>query len=154
MSRPRGGFRIESTVDVDRSPAEVFAFLADTSNFRAVDPALVDYSPSGRLSEGLQGTMAHRRGWMVARTTWIVTEHDAPSSLVVEIHGSGYAMTEAATLESLAGGTRATFVETVWPTSLAGRLLVALSGGVMRRDLRGRAERLKAVLEQLVDRST
>ena len=110
MSEPRGGFRIESTFDVDRSPAEVLAFVADTANFGVV-----------------------------------------PRSLVVEIHGSGYGMTEAATLGPIADRTRATFVETVWPTSLAGRLLVALSGGVIRRDLRPRSERLRAVLEQPVD---
>jgi carbon monoxide dehydrogenase subunit G len=154
MSGPRGGFRIESAFQIDRSPAEVFAFLADTANFRVVDPALVDYSPTGQLRAGLQGTMAHRRGWLVARTRWTVTEHDAPRSLVVEIRGSGYGMTETATLEPTEGGTRATFVERVWPTSLAGRLLVALSGGIMRRDLRARAERLKAVLEQPDDIST
>jgi hypothetical protein len=72
MSEPSRGFRIGSSFEVDRSPAEVFAFLADTANFPVVDPALVDYSPTGLLSAGLQGTMAHRRGWIVARTTWTV----------------------------------------------------------------------------------
>jgi carbon monoxide dehydrogenase subunit G len=148
MSGPREGFRIESTFQIDRPPAEVFAFLADSANIRAVDPALVDFSPTGQLSSSSHGTMAHRRGWMVARTTWTVTERDDPRSLVVEIHGAGYGMTEAAILEPADGGTRATFVDTVWPTSLAGRLLVALSSGIMRRDLRDRAERLRAALEQ------
>lgn len=148
MTGPGRGFRLESTFDIERSPAEVFAFLADTTNFRSVDPALVDYAPTGQLSAGLKGTMAHRRGWMIARTTWTVTEHDAPRSLVVELKGMGYGMTEAANLEPVAGGTRATLVERVWPTSLAGRLLVALSGGVMRRDLRARTARFRAALEQ------
>lgn len=147
MSEPGGGFRIESTLDLQRPPADVFAFLADTANFRAVDPALVDYTPEGLLRPGLQGTMTHRRGPFRAPTTWKVTELDAPRSLVVEIHGMGYAMTEAATLEAFDGGTRATFVDRVWPTSLSGRLLVALSGGIMRRDLRARAQRLQGLLE-------
>ena len=151
MSGPRGGFRIESTFQIDRSPAEVFAFLADPANIRLVDSALVDFSPTGQLSAGRQGTMAHRRGWLVARTRWTVTEHDAPRSLVVEIQGSGYGMTEAAILKPAGGGTSATFVDTVWPTSLPGRLLVAFSGGIMRRDLRARAERLRAVLQEPVD---
>jgi hypothetical protein len=38
-------------------------------------------------------------------------------------------------------------VDRVWPTSVAGRVLVALSGGIMRRDLRARSARLKALLE-------
>ncbi len=152
MSEPAGGFELESTFVVGRSPDEVFAFLADTANFRAVDPALVDYTPTGLLSAGLRGTFAHRRGPMVARTTWTVTEHDAPRRLVVELRGMGYGMTEDATLEPVEGGTRATFVERVWPTSLAGRLLVTLSGGVMRRDLRARTQRLRAILKQPEDR--
>jgi hypothetical protein len=115
MSEPGGGFRLESTLDLELPPADVFAFLADMANFR---------------------------------------ELDAPRSLVVEIHGMGYAMTEAATLEAFDGGTRATFVDRVWPTSFPGRLLVALSGGVMRRDLRTRAGRLKAALERADNPST
>jgi carbon monoxide dehydrogenase subunit G len=147
MSEPGGGFRLESTFDVRRSREDVFAFLADTANFRAVDPALVGYSPDGLLHAGLKGTMTHRRGPLLARTAWRVTEFDAPGSVVVEIRGMGYGMSEAATLESVDGGTRATFVERVWPTSMAGRLLVALSGGVMRRNLRARAGRLQMLLE-------
>lgn len=63
-------------------------------------------------------------------------------------------MTEAATLEPTEGGTRATFVDRVWPTSPAGRILVALSGGIMWRDLQARAERLRAALEQPDDFAT
>ena len=84
---------------------------------------------------------------MVARTTWRVTGFEPPGSLEVEIAGMGYGMTEAADLEATETGTRARFVDRVWPTSLAGRVLVALSGGIMRRDLRARAARLKALLE-------
>jgi hypothetical protein len=77
-----------------------------------------------------------------------VTALDAPSRLVVELRGMGYQMTEAIELESSPLGTRARFVERVWPTSLAGRLMVALSGGVMRRDLAKRRALLKTVVEQ------
>jgi hypothetical protein len=56
-------------------------------------------------------------------------------------------MTETAELKAIPTGTRARFVDRVWPTTLPGRLLVALSGGIMRRDLRARAARLKALLE-------
>jgi hypothetical protein len=76
-----------------------------------------------------------------------VTGFARPGHLEVEIAGMGYGMTEAADLEASATGTRARFVDRVWPTSIAGRVLVALSGGIMRRDLRARAARLKAALE-------
>jgi carbon monoxide dehydrogenase subunit G len=144
---PDGGFTLSTQLDVARSPEDVFAFLADIDSFRALDPALIECTPSGRLEAGLSGTFAHRRGGMTARTTWRVTVFAPPHLLEVAIRGAGYEMTERADVAGDGSGTRATFVDRVWPTSLAGRVLVALSGGIMRRDLLARAERLKAILE-------
>jgi hypothetical protein len=121
--------------------------LIDPNHFRAIDPAMLEFGPPGPLSPGSEGWSKHRRGGMTARTTYRVTAFDAPSRLEVAISGMGYAMTESAELEAIPAGTRARFVDRVWPTALPGRLLVALSGGIMRRDLRARATRLKALLE-------
>ena len=147
---PDRGFELTFDVEVARPPADVFAFLADGESFRAVDPALVDYGPPGPLTAGGEGWFKHRRGGMTARTTFRVTRFEAPTRLEVAISGIVYAMTEAAELEPTSTGTRARFVDRVWPTSLPGRLLVALSGGVMRRDLANRAARLAALLEPRV----
>jgi hypothetical protein len=108
---------------------------------------MLDYGPDGALMPGGKGWFKHRRGGMTATTTFRVTDFDSPRRLEVAISGMGYAMTEAAELEATTTGTRARFVDRVWPTTLPGRLLVALSGGIMRRDLRARAGRLKAILE-------
>jgi hypothetical protein len=147
----RGGFAVERVLDIDRAPSDVFDFLADTASFPAVDLALVDYQPRGRLVEGLEGTFTHRRGGMTARTTWRVEELVAPTRLRVSIAGLGYGMESLAELardgDGEGEGTVARFVDAVWPTNLYGRVLVALSGGIMRRDLRARADRLKAILE-------
>jgi hypothetical protein len=147
MGAPVRGFELTYELDLARQPADVFALLADTGSFRAVDPALIDFGPPGALAAGAEGWFKHRRGGMTARTTFRVTEFDAPRRFEVAISGMGYSMTEAAELEAVATGTHARFVDRVWPTSLPGRLLVALSGGIMRRDLRARAARLKALLE-------
>ena len=143
----RSGFEIETSVDIARSTVDVFAFLASTRSFKAVDPALVEFEPEGDLRPGLTGTFLHRRGGLPARSTWLVVESDPPRRLAVEIRGMGYGMTEEAMLKPQGDGTRATFVDRVWPTSLPGRLLVALSGRIMRRDLRARSERLRKILE-------
>jgi hypothetical protein len=148
VSEDRGGFAIESTLELTRPPDEVFDYLADTRSFKEVDAALVEFEPQGRLEYGMTGRFLHRRNGLPARSTWHVIELDAPRRLSVEIRGMGYGMTEAADLEATPSGTRVRFVDRVWPTSLAGRVMVALSGGVMRRDLRARAERLRAILEQ------
>ncbi|MEO5704532.1 MAG: SRPBCC family protein [Candidatus Limnocylindrales bacterium] len=144
---PDGGFALDHDVEVARHPEDVFAFLTDEAGIRAVDPALVDYGPPGPLGEGATGWFKHRRGGMTARTTFRVTAFEPPHRIEVAISGMGYAMTESAVLEAMAAGTRARFVDRVWPTNLPGRVLVALSGGIMRRDLRARSARLKAILE-------
>src|SRR5437867_4160142 len=146
---PDRGFELTFELDVARPPGEVFALLVDPDYFRALDPAMREYGPAGALTAGSEGWFKHRRGGMTAKTTFRVTDFDSPRRLEVAISGMGYAMTEAAELEATSAGTRARFVDRVWPTTLPGRLLVALSGGIMRRDLRARAGRLKAILERV-----
>ena len=135
-------------LDLARPPEAVFELLIDTEQFRAVDPALVDHGPRGRLAATSEGWFRHRRGGLTARTTYRVTAFEAPRRLEVSISGMGYGMTESAVLEATATGTKARFVDRVWPTTLPGRLLVALSGGIMRRDLEARSARLRALLER------
>lgn len=144
---PDRGFELSFELDVARAPGDVFAMLVDPDHFRVLDPAMLDYGPKGPLGSGSEGWFKHRRGGMTARTTYRVSAFDDPSRLEVTISGMGYAMTESAELEAIPTGTRARFVDRVWPTTLPGRLLVALSGGIMRRDLRARAARLKSLLE-------
>ena len=139
--------QVDHEIEIERSPADVFAFLADGDSFRVVDAALVESSWTGPLRPDATGTFVHRRGGLTARTTWAVAELDAPRRLSVEIRGTGYAMEETATLDATVRGTRLRFVDTVWPTSMLGRLLVLASSGIMRGDLRKRAARLKAARE-------
>ena len=57
-------------------------------------------------------------------------------------------MDEIATLSADGSGTRASFVDMVRPTSIGGRVMVAFSSGIMRRDLDRRARLMKAALEE------
>ena len=139
---------IRHEIELGRSPEEVFDFLVDTSKFPVLDTALIEYAPHERMRLGLRGTFAHRRARMIARSTWEVAEFEPPSRLRVTIRGMGYEMDETVTLTPSALGARATFVDTVRPTTLPGRLMVALSGCIMRRDLDARARRLERVLGQ------
>lgn len=143
---PSGGFVIERDVEIARDVAAVFGFLTDPTKFGVVDHALVSVEPMTPMALGAGGRMTHRRGGMTARTTWAVTAFDPPRALTVEIRGSGYVMTEAAVLVPASDGTRIRFVDRIWPTSSMGRILVALSRGIMERDLRARATRLVAAL--------
>jgi carbon monoxide dehydrogenase subunit G len=138
---------IRHEIEVARSPEAVFDFLVDTESFRVIDRALVSFEPGGLMHVGLRGSFVHRRGGMTARSTWEVVELERPSRIRVAVKGSGYEMDEIATLSAVGSGTRAAFVDVVRPATLAGRVMVALSGGIMRRDLDRRARLLKAALE-------
>jgi carbon monoxide dehydrogenase subunit G len=139
---------IRHEIEVRRPPELVFDFLTDTASFPVLDRAVVSWTPDGAMRVGLHGTFVHRRGFATARTTWTVEELERPSRVRVAIQGSGYEMEETATLAMGEGGTRVTFVDTVRPTSIAGRVMVALSGAIMRRDLRARSALLKSTLEE------
>jgi hypothetical protein len=47
VTERRGGFAIESELDIGRPQAEVFEYLADTDSFTALDKALVEFEPQG-----------------------------------------------------------------------------------------------------------
>jgi polyketide cyclase/dehydrase/lipid transport protein len=145
---PDGGFEFRYEIDLPREPGAVFAFLISPEGLHGVDPALVDYGPPGAITAGGSGWFKHRRGGMTARTTFRVNLFEPPHRLEVQISGMGYGLAETAELEATQTGTRARFVDRVWPTSLPGRLFVALSGGILRRDLQARSARLRRLLEE------
>jgi hypothetical protein len=139
---------IRETVAVARGPREVFDFLANQDNWARMDPALQDLEPRGGVILGRRGTMSRRVLPLVTVTTsWEVTAIEPGARLGMRITGNGYTLEESITTEAGATGTLATFTDTLTPTSGAGRLLVALSGPFIRRDLRARSRRLKALLE-------
>jgi hypothetical protein len=138
---------IRHEVDVARPPEDVFDFLVDTDSFRVIDRALVSFEPDGLMYVGLRGRFVHRRGGMTARSTWEVLELVRPSRIRVAVRGLGYEMDEVATLSALGSGTRVSFADVVHPTTRAGKVMVALSGGIMRRDLEQRSRLLKDRLE-------
>jgi hypothetical protein len=135
------------TMRIVRGPDDVFGFLVDQANWAAVDPALVDLAPQGALALGRSGTVTRRVAGMRVTTTWEVTEFEPGARLAIRIVGRGYQLVEATTLTAADGGTEATVVDTLSPTSLFGRAFVAMSGSFIRRDLRDRAARLKGLLE-------
>jgi len=139
---------IEGHVGIAATPQRVFDVLADPTTWFRIDPTLVDVTPRERLVLGMTGTMRNRRGpGLIATATWTTTELISGARLVQQLTGFGYELTEAVTLEPDALGTRMSVVDSLTPTSLAGRAMVALSRGVMERDLHARFRRLKALLE-------
>jgi len=137
----------EHSLQIGRSSAQVYAFLVEQDSWAALDPATVDITPRGEVHTGMTGTITRRVIGLRVKNGWLVTELDPSARLGMRITGPGYALTETTTLESTPDGTRATVVDVLEPTSIGGRLLVAISGPFIRRDLRARTGRLKSPLE-------
>ena len=139
---------IEGTTRIAASPEQVFEFLADPKRWSEYDPTLVEVTPRDRLVVGATGIMRNRRMGMTAKATWTTTELEPPMRVTQRPRGMGYELTEAVQLTAVDGGTEMHDVITLLPTSLGGRAFVAMSRGIVTRDLRARSQRLKAMLER------
>jgi hypothetical protein len=139
---------IEGRVIVAASPEHIFEVLADPTTWFAIDPTLIDVTPRDRIVLGASGMMRNRRGpRMVVTVTWSTTEYVVGRRLSQYLRGFGYELTESIDLTPTAAGTEMTVVDTLTPTSLVGRVMIATSRGIMERDLRSRFARLQALLE-------
>jgi hypothetical protein len=139
---------VERSDKIRQTPDAVFAVLSDPTTWAAYDHALVDVQPQTPLRLGLTGTIRRRVGLgMTVTTAWKVLELDPPTRLVLLDTGRGYELRETLVLAATATGTSMTVTDTLVPTSLPGRLMVALSGRFIERDLKSRLVALKAVLE-------
>ena len=142
------GMIIDGRVTVATPPERVFEVLVDPATWFEIDPTLIDVTPRERVVLGSTGTMRNRRGpGMVATVTWTTTEYVAGRRLSQHLRGFGYELTESIDLLPVASGTQMTVVDTLTPTSIVGRVMVAVSRGIMERDLRSRFARLQALLE-------
>ena len=150
VERSAGGWDmiIEGTTRIAASPEQVFELLVDPTRWSEYDPTLVEATPSDRLVVGAAGIMRIRRMGITAKATWTTTELEAPVRVTQVLRGMGYELTEAVRLTAVDGGTDMHVVDTLLPTSLGGRAIVAMSGGIMKRDLPARAQRLKAIAER------
>ena len=138
---------IEGEVRIGRAPQAVFDFLADTDRWARIDQALVRSSVSGRVDLGTRGKLTHHRPGTKVTTEFEVTAFEPSKWFEVTITGVGYELRETVRLEAIDEGTLVRVRDVLEPTSLVGRVLVAISGRTVRRDLAARRASLKAVLE-------
>ena len=126
---------------------EVYGFLVDLGNWKALDDALVDLSASGPLVVGSRGTITRRVNGLRVTTAWEIVELVPGARFTNRIVGRGYELVETVDLAATPTGTAVTVTDDLVATSLLGRLMVPMSGGMIRRDLEKRGARLQALLE-------
>lgn len=126
---------IQAEISIAADRHHVFDALADPATWFTIDPTLIDVTPRTPLTLGAIGTMRNRRGpGMVATASWRTTELEPGARLTQYLAGMGYELWETVELVSDGDGTHLTVIDTLVPTSILGRLMVAFSRGIMERD--------------------
>ena len=143
---------LSADVTIARPPDDVFAYLADSSNWTSIDETLMSIEPSEPLDLGSSGWSRSQRTGLKVRTEWEITAFEPTRRFEVLITGPGYTMRETMVFDAISAGTRAGITDELRPTSFTGRLLVALAKRPVKTSLHARKLRLKELVEDAADR--
>lgn len=138
---------LSADVTITRPPADVFAYLADSSNWASIDETLISIEPSGPLDLGSSGWSRSQRTGLKVRTEWEITAFDPSRRFEVLITGPGYTMRETVIFDGIPAGTRVGITDELHSTSFAGRLFVAFAKRPVKTSLDARKLRLKELVE-------
>jgi carbon monoxide dehydrogenase subunit G len=137
----------EHTVEIERPPDEVFAFVTDPANYPRWQPSLVEVTPHARgpLRVGSEATEVRRFLGREMETTWTCVEHEPVRRSAIESADGPVPFRGTFQLEPHGRGTRFTWTVETW--GAASRLGGPLVGRATKRELEANASRLKELLE-------
>jgi hypothetical protein len=108
----------------------------------------VEVVPRKRVALGSTGTVRRRVGaGLTVKTALEITAFVPGARFENLIAGFGYELRETVVLAADAIGAQVAVVDTLVPTSLVGRAMVAVSRRIIERDLHARCAKLKSLLE-------
>ena len=140
--------RYEHTIEIDRTPEEVFEFISEPYNFPLWQESLLEIRDArGPLRVGREVTEVRSFMGRKMETTWTCTEHEPPARSSIEEDEGLVPFKGTFELEELDdGGTLFTWtVETPGPRGI--KVPGAIVGRMVRRQLAVDSERLKELLE-------
>jgi uncharacterized protein YndB with AHSA1/START domain len=139
--------RAEISLEIDRSPEEVFEYLTDVANLPLWQSGVQAVEPDGPLRAGARFVESRRLLGRDLRTTIEITDFEPPRLFTLRALDAPVAFTVRHELEPSPGGTRLTVVGETgagFPLGLAGGLLKRRA----EHQFRGDFERLKRLLER------
>jgi carbon monoxide dehydrogenase subunit G len=143
--------RIETSVEIDRPPEEVYRLVMDPSRLHewvSIHHDVLE-APSGGLKQGSTMTQSLKVAGQRFKVRWRVVEDDSPRRVVWE--GNGPVWTRARVVydfDERDGGTRFSYAnEYELPGGAAGRMAGRYVGRAAQREMARSLERLKGVVE-------
>jgi carbon monoxide dehydrogenase subunit G len=135
------------TVEIERAPEAVFAFVTDPANYPRWQPSLVEVRPHSRgpLRVGSEATEVRRFLGREVETSWTCVEHKPVSHSAIESDDAVVPFRGTFDLEPSGAGTRLTWTVETW--GAASKVGGPLVGRATRRELEANARRLKQLLE-------
>lgn len=137
--------QIETSLEIERPPEEVFAYLADLRNATEWSTGLVDVEYDGELAEGSSGIDTRKLGGRKIRMPWTVTAFEPPDRVVVE-YGRPFPATAAFSFRSTGGGTLVTCATELRPRGFW-RLLAPVMAREARKTDAAQFRKVKQILE-------
>ena len=140
--------RYEHTIEIDRTPEEVFEFISEPGNFPLWQESLLEIREAkGPLRVGREVTEVRSFMGRKMETTWTCTEHEPCTRSSIEDDEGPVPFKGTFELEpSGAGGTSFKWtVETPGPRAI--KVPGAIVGRMVKRQLATDSERLKELLE-------
>ncbi len=135
------------TVEIERPPEEVFAFVTQPANYQRWQPSLIEVRPHfrGPLRVGSEATEVRRFLDREVETTWTCVEHEPCSRSAIASEDGPVPFQGTFILEPSEHGTCFTWiVETRGTASRVGGPVV---GRATKRELATSSRRLKQLLE-------
>jgi carbon monoxide dehydrogenase subunit G len=139
--------RYEHTIEIERTPEEVFAFISEPYNFPLWQESLLEIrDANGPLRVGREVTEVRSFMGRKMETTWTCTEHEPFTRSSIEDDEGLVPFKGTFELESSGSGTSFTWtVETPGPRGI--KVPGAIVGRMVKRQLATDSERLKELLE-------
>lgn len=138
--------RIELSIDVDRSPSEVFAYLTDAERLPQWQSSAVEAHWEGEKTPGARVKEVRKFLGRRMESELEVTEYEPDRRFALKVLSGPVPFSVQHTLEPHDGGTRLTFVGEGEPGGFF-KLAEPLVARTAERQFRGDFETLKDVLE-------
>jgi carbon monoxide dehydrogenase subunit G len=140
--------RCESTVEVDKPPAEVFPWLLDADKVPRWMTGLVAYEPlePGPLGVGSRIRQELSVSGQQLRFELQVAELDAPRRAVLRFEGSGFKAANEYSVAETGSGSRVTWLISGDTTSFKAKLIAPLVQAKLQEKLDTDLARLRALL--------